>query len=96
MPLSPEEIAKIEEEEKIRAQAREKYSTPQTLNITSDVKQKNGVPLLLSLFIPGLGQIVKGEIFKGIIVFVCFVLGCFFFIIPGIIVWVIQLIDAYN
>jgi len=92
MSLTPEEIAKIQEEERIRAQEREKYAPVQNAN----TNQKYGLPALLSFFIPGLGQIVKGEIGKGILVFILFVLGCFCFVIPGIIIWVWQLIDAYN
>lgn len=96
MPLTPEEVAKIQEEERIRAQEREKYAPAQNISITTNIKQKYGLPALLSFFIPGLGQIVKGEIGKGILAFILFVAGCFCFVIPGIIIWVFQLIDAYN
>ncbi|UMX47531.1 MAG: hypothetical protein L7H18_03725 [Candidatus Nealsonbacteria bacterium DGGOD1a] len=96
MPLTSEEIAKIQEEERVRAQEREKYAPAQSINITTNTKQKYGVPALLSFFIPGMGQIVKGEVLKGIIAFISFVAGCFLFVIPGIIIWIAQLIDAYN
>lgn len=96
MTLTPEEISKIREEERVRAQEREKYAPTQSINITTNIKQKYGMPALLSFFIPGMGQIVKGEIWKGIFAFVSFVVGCFLFIIPGIIIWIFQLIDAYN
>lgn len=94
MPLTPEEIAKIQEEERVRAQEREKYAPAQNVSVLAN--QKYGLPTFLSFFIPGLGQVVKGEIGKGILIFIVFVIGCFCFVIPGIIIWVWQLIDAYN
>jgi TM2 domain-containing membrane protein YozV len=33
------------------------------------------VPALLSFFVPGLGQIIKGQVGKGILVFLVLVLG---------------------
>ena len=33
-------------------------------------KQKHGIPALISFFIPGLGQIIKGDILKGILIWV--------------------------
>ncbi|MDK2947257.1 hypothetical protein SAMN04488589_0034 [Methanolobus vulcani] len=63
--------------------------------------QKHGVPALLSFFIPGLGQLIKGEIFKAIgiwvVVGICFLLQ-FILIgyVIGFIVWVWQIYDAYN
>lgn len=60
------------------------------------VKQTHGVPAILSFFVPGLGQLVKGQIGKGILIFI----GTFFayvaFVIPGIIVHIWNVIDAYN
>jgi len=32
-------------------------------------RMRHGVPALLSFFIPGLGQVIKGDVLKGIIVF---------------------------
>lgn len=62
--------------------------------------QRHGVPALLSLFIPGLGQLVKGQILTGLIVMVaaaffgllCFV-GIGVILLP--IFWVVQVYDAY-
>ncbi|TQD27296.1 hypothetical protein [Methanolobus vulcani] len=63
--------------------------------------QKHGVPALLSFFIPGLGQLIKGELFKAIGIWV--VLGICFLLqiiligyLIGFIVWVWQIYDAYN
>jgi TM2 domain-containing membrane protein YozV len=64
-------------------------------------KQAHGVPALLSFFIPGLGQMVKGEIGKGILIFfgfwvslalIAILIG--FITTPILYFW--QIIDAYN
>jgi hypothetical protein len=60
MALTEEEKKKIEEEEKYRLQV--------SASATSQTKQTHGLPALLSFFIPGLGQIVKGQVVKGIFV----------------------------
>ena len=56
MPLTEEQKRKIEEEEQYRQQI-VSVASPKT-------SQKHGVPALLSFFIPGLGQIVKGQVGK--------------------------------
>ena len=56
---------------------------------------KYGLPALLSFFIPGLGQIVKGQVLKGIAFFFGTLIG-FTLIIPGIIIWIWNISDAYN
>ncbi|MDG6244126.1 MAG: hypothetical protein QCH31_07000 [Methanolobus sp.] len=60
-----------------------------------------GIPALLSFFIPGLGQIIKGDIFKAIGIWV--VLGISWLLqiiligyLLGFIVWIWQIYDAYN
>ncbi|UMX47366.1 MAG: hypothetical protein L7H18_02855 [Candidatus Nealsonbacteria bacterium DGGOD1a] len=88
MPLSSEEIAKIEEEERVRVEAHEKY--------TQIAHPKNGKALFLSILIPGLGQMSKGEAGKGFVILVFCVGGYFVGVIPGIIIFVWQLFDAYN
>jgi TM2 domain-containing membrane protein YozV len=88
MALSEEQKRKIEEEEKYRLQV--------TASVTPSMKQKHGVPALLSFFIPGLGQIVKGQVAKGIFTFIGVGLGLLMLIIPGVVVWIWQIVDAYN
>jgi hypothetical protein len=64
MSLSVAKKLKIEEEEK--------YRNAVAASITEssqDANQKHGIPLVLSVFIPGLGQIVKGQMKKGLIIF---------------------------
>jgi len=58
--------------------------------------QKHGVPALLSFFIPGLGQLIKGHIGKAIIAFFGTIIGLILMIIPGIFVWLWNIYDAYN
>jgi TM2 domain-containing membrane protein YozV len=60
-----------------------------------------GVPALLSFFIPGLGQLIKGELFKAIGIWVVLVISAIlqFILIGyliGFIVWIWQIYDAYN
>lgn len=93
MGLTEGEKTKIEEEETFRSQVR--------ATIVQTPNQKYGVPALLSFFLPGLGQLVKGQIGKGIGIFI----GWFFSFIliltiigavVPLIIWIWQIIDAYN
>ena len=64
-------------------------------------KERHGVPALLSFFIPGLGQMVKGEILSGLVVmvamFVSAMLTMFVIGVPMLVIfWVWQLYDAYT
>lgn len=64
-------------------------------------QRKYGVPALISLIVPGLGQIVKGEIFKGIGIMVAlFISGVLSIILIGFIttplIFFWQVYDAYN
>lgn len=111
MSISVAKKRKIEAEEKYRnAVAASITESSQSLN------QKHGVPLLLSIFIPGLGQFVKGQVKKGLLIFfapsiaftillissfiggdgsnILALLGQFW--LAGIILYLWQLIDAYN
>lgn len=54
------------------------------------------IAFILSFFWVGLGQLYNGKFLKGILYQVGFVVGLFFIIFPGIIVWIICLWDAYN
>jgi len=62
MTLTKSEKKKIEEEEKYRKAVAASISS-------SKATQKHGIPLLLSIFIPGLGQIIKGQVKKGLLIF---------------------------
>jgi len=64
-------------------------------------QRKYGVPAIISLLVPGLGQIIKGEIFKGLgIMLALFISGVLSIILIGFITTPIiffwQVYDAYN
>jgi len=54
------------------------------------------VALLCSLFIPGLGQVYNGETSKGIGILIGTALGLLIFIIPGVIIWIYGMYEAYT
>jgi TM2 domain-containing membrane protein YozV len=61
----------------------------------------HGVPALLSFFIPGLGQLIKGQIFKAIGIWVGLVISVLLVsILIGLIttplIWLWQIYDAYT
>lgn len=61
--------------------------------------QKHGIPALVSLFIPGLGQMIKGDFLKGIVIWVLGGIAIFFIwwtIIVPFIIYVWNVYDAYN
>lgn len=67
---------------------------------SSSSGQRHGVPALLSFFIPGLGQLVKGDLMTAALIFVAGIFGAVlcvagagFFVLP--IVWIWNIYDAY-
>lgn len=63
--------------------------------------EKYGFPALFSVIVPGLGQIIKGEIGKGIVVFLGMGLSfLLMFVLIGFIttpiLYIWQVYDAYN
>jgi TM2 domain-containing membrane protein YozV len=54
------------------------------------------VATICSFFIPGLGQVYNGETAKGIAVFFGTLIGFFIYFIPGLLVWLFGLYDAYT
>jgi TM2 domain-containing membrane protein YozV len=65
---------------------------------TSNIKEEKNpyLALLCSFFIPGLGQVYNGSAAKGIGFFFGTLIGIFLFIIPGVVVWIVGMIDAYS
>ena len=51
---------------------------------------------LCAFFIPGLGQVYNGETARGIAILSGTLVGLFIFLIPGLIVWVFGMYDAYS
>ena len=54
------------------------------------------VATLCSLILPGLGQVYDGKLERGFLIFTGTVIGFFIFIIPGLLVWVFGIYDAYT
>ncbi|MDD3247313.1 MAG: hypothetical protein PHF18_10785 [Methanosarcina sp.] len=66
-----------------------------------DCRRTHGVPALFSFFVPGLGQLVKGHLFKALGIWIAFIVtGAMHIVGTGIsiwlIIWVWQIYDAYN
>ncbi|HII75869.1 MAG TPA: zinc ribbon domain-containing protein [Methanolinea sp.] len=52
--------------------------------------------LILSFFFSGLGQIYNGDTLKGVAIYFGTLIGALLFIVPGIIVWIYGVYDAYT
>lgn len=78
MALSEKRKKEIAEEEKYRRAVAASISQK-----TKETSVKHGVPLLLSFFIPGLGQLVKGQVKKGLLIFFAPIAGFLVFLILG-------------
>jgi TM2 domain-containing membrane protein YozV len=59
-------------------------------------KKTPGLAAVLAFFIPGLGHIYCGQIGKGVIFLLSFILGSFLLVLPGVIVWIYSMVSAYN
>ncbi|WOF15772.1 zinc ribbon domain-containing protein [Methanoplanus sp. FWC-SCC4] len=55
------------------------------------------VSVFLSALFPGFGQVYNGDsLFKGLLIFFGCVAGSFFFLIPGLVIWIYGMYDAYS
>ncbi|MEI7596638.1 MAG: hypothetical protein WCK02_12885 [Bacteroidota bacterium] len=62
-------------------------------------KQHHGLPALLSFFIPGLGQLIKGHIIKALLIWFVGGAVAFFLFWTAIVpfaIWAWNVYDAYN
>jgi TM2 domain-containing membrane protein YozV len=64
-------------------------------------KKTHGVPALFSFFIPGLGQLVKGDLSKAIGIWIILIISAFMSVIGigflmAMVIWIAQIYDAYN
>ncbi len=81
---------------------REKISSKRNsnnLNQYSMTQQTYGLPALISFFIPGLGQLIKGDIIKGIAIWIIGGVAAFFLwwtIVVPFVIWAWNVYDAYN
>jgi len=68
-----------------------------TLSKSNVPEEKNPlIAVLCSFFIPGLGQIYNGEDKKGVALLFGTLIGALIFLIPGIVVWIYGMYDAYK
>ena len=73
---------------------REERSQENQYFVPREHKWSPGVAAVLSLVIPGAGQMYKGDIFLGIIWLIFVIIGYALFIIPGIILHIICIATA--
>ena len=55
-----------------------------------------GVAAILSFIFTGSGQVYNGDLLRGIGILIGTIIGSFIFLIPGIIVWIYGVYDAYT
>lgn len=77
----------------IRNQSGQTGPPPMILHSPTDYWSP-GIAAVLSFFIPGLGQIYKGQIFNGIAWLISVPIGYFFFVVPGLILHLFCIIGA--
>jgi len=68
----------------------------QTQSVTRSTTWSPGLAVVMSFFIPGLGQLYKGRIGRGAAFFVGTFIGFFLLVFPAVIVWVWGMVDAYK
>lgn len=58
----------------------------------------NGLIAIISFILPGIGQLIKGKILKGILMFIIYIITWLLFIIPGmgIIRLIYMIYSAYD
>jgi TM2 domain-containing membrane protein YozV len=73
-------------------------AVPMPVQVVGGLKIKNNnlLAALLSAIVPGLGQILKGEATTGVIWFIACLIGFIFYVIPGVIVYVLCIQNAYT
>jgi TM2 domain-containing membrane protein YozV len=96
MELTPEERERIFLEEKARLEIRQQLEaqTPPARSVVVQPRPSNGVAAVLSLFIPGAGQMYKGSVGTGILWLVFTVIGYLMFVVPGVILHLICIFHA--
>ncbi len=86
----------LEDLERIKEHARGKPESGKLL-VYDTYKKSEAVALLLSFLLPGLGQIYLGRIFRGLaFLFGTIAVGLLTFGLGGFLIWIWNIIDAYN
>ena len=80
--------------ESVYANTHATYNQPNQTVVMAYRKWNPGVAALLSFFIPGVGQMYKGDVGTGIAWLIFTYLGYFLFIIPGLVLHLICIITA--
>jgi len=73
--------------------------TPQPVVVVQTAPQRlwhPGIAALLSFFIPGAGQIYKGKVGAGILWLFAVVIGYFLLVVPGLILHIICIVNAFS
>ncbi len=86
----------IEDIEKIKKHAQGKPESGKLL-VYETYKKSEAIALILSFLLPGLGQFYLGKIGRGLLfLFGTIIAALFTFGFGGFVVWVWNIIDAYN
>ena|ERR1022692_394993 len=100
MELTPEERQRIYLEEKARLEIRHdlegQYSMARIPPIPAQPRPSDGVAAVLSLFIPGAGQMYKGRVGGGILWMLFTIVGYCMYVVPGVILHLICIFRAYD
>jgi len=71
--------------------------SPDTAPAAAVQKEKNPwISTILSFFFPGLGSVYNGDTVKGVAIYIGAIIGMFLYIVPGVIVWLYGMYDAYT
>ena len=62
----------------------------------AEAGKRHGVPAICSLFVPGLGQFIKGQAGRGIFCLIVVPVGYLFLVVPGLIFHIFTVVDAYR
>ena len=71
-------------------------SQPAVVDPPGNEEKSTAIAAICSLVIPGLGQVYDGKTERGFAIFFGTLIGLFIFIIPGVIIWLFGIYDAYS
>jgi TM2 domain-containing membrane protein YozV len=63
--------------------------------LTAKEEKSPGIAALLSFIFAGSGQIYNGEMVKGILLLLGTLIGVLIYVVPGVIIWIYGIYDAY-
>lgn len=88
-----ENAEKMHTKERVPA---EKVNTKGNSKTASKQEKSAFFALIFSFFIPGLGQVYNGKFWKGVGFMIGVPLGSLFLLVPGVLIWVWGMYDAYT